>query len=159
MCSKPVENSKKIVPWYSKPKVKLYQNCTRRCTRRDLTGVERCTDVGAPLLKICVDTATDPYAIIEAYILNKGKEVEEMPQVESLTSRYARIYTRFADKNINIIAVSTSDDRVAVVAEYIFKRPKDDKLIWPKIVITAPDLFNALVQVEETIGFIRGEGK
>lgn len=112
-----------------------------------------------PVFRMYIDMATDPYAIIEAYILNKGKEVEEMPQVESLTSRYARIYTRFADKNINIIAVSTSDDRVAVVAEYIFKRPKDDKLIWPKIVITAPDLFNALVQVEETIGFIRGEGK
>lgn len=82
-----------------------------------------------------------------------------MPQVESLTSRYARIYTRFADKNINIIAVSTSDKQVALVAEYIFKRPKDDKLIWPKIVVTAPDLASALTQVEETIGLIRGEGK
>ena len=82
-----------------------------------------------------------------------------MPQVESLTSRYARIYTRFADKNINIIAVSTSDDRVAVVAEYIFNRPKDNKLIWPKIVITAPNLLSALIQVEETIDLIRGEGK
>ena len=82
-----------------------------------------------------------------------------MPQVESLTSRYARIYTRFADKNINIIAVSISDDRVAVVAEYIFNRPKDNKLIWPKIVITAPNLLSALIQVEETIDLIRGEGK
>ena len=82
-----------------------------------------------------------------------------MSQVESLTSRYARIYTRFADKNINIISVSTSDDRVAVVAEYIFNRPKDNKLIWPKIVISAPDLLNALIRVEETIGLIRGEGK
>ena len=82
-----------------------------------------------------------------------------MPQVESLTSRYARIYTRFAEKNINIISVSISDDRVAVVAEYIFNRPKDNKLIWPKIVITARDLTSALIQVEETIGLIRGEGK
>jgi len=106
-----------------------------------------------------IDMATDPCAIIEVYILNKGKEEEGMPQVESLTSRYARIYTRFADKNINIIAASTSDKQVALVAEYIFKRPKDDKLIWPKIVITAPDLASALTQVEETIGLIRGEGK
>jgi len=111
------------------------------------------------VFRMYIDTATDPYAIIEVYILNKGKEEEGMPQVESLTSRYARIYTRFADKNINIISVSISDDRVAVVAEYIFKRPKDDKLIWPKIVITAPDLASALTQVEETISLIRGEGK
>ena len=82
-----------------------------------------------------------------------------MPQVESLTSRYARIYTRFADENINIIAVSTSDKQVALVAEYIFKRQKDDKLIWPKIVVTAPNLLSALTQVEETISLIRGEGK
>ena len=82
-----------------------------------------------------------------------------MPQVKSLTSRYARIYTRFADKNINIISVSISDDSVAVVAEYIFKRPKDDKIIWPKIVIAAHDLTSALIQVEETIDLIRGEGK
>ena len=106
-----------------------------------------------------VDWAYISRAIIEVYILNKGKEEEGMPQVESLTSRYARIYTRFADKNINIIAVSTSDKQVALVAEYIFNRPKDDKLIWPKIVITAPNLLSALIQVEETIGLIRGEGK
>lgn len=81
-----------------------------------------------------------------------------MPQT-SISSEYARIYTRFADKNINIIAVSASDKQVALVAEYIFNRPKDNKLIWPKIVITAPDLFNALIQTEETIGLIRGEGK
>ena len=106
-----------------------------------------------------VDWAYISRAIIEVYILNKGKEEEGMPQVESLTSRYARIDTRFADKNINIIAVSTSDKQVALVAEYIFNRPKDDKLIWPKIVITAPNLLSALIQVEETIGLIRGEGK
>lgn len=82
-----------------------------------------------------------------------------MPQIESLTSKYARIYTRFADKNINIINVSAADNQIALVAEYIFNRPKDGKLIWPKIVITAPDLFNALLRVEETIGFIRGEDK
>lgn len=82
-----------------------------------------------------------------------------MPQIESLTSRYARIYTRFADKNINIINVSAADNQVALVAEYIFNRPKDGKLIWPKIVIVAPDLFNALLQVEEAIDLIRGEGK
>lgn len=80
-----------------------------------------------------------------------------MPQT-SISSEYARIYTRFADKNINIIAASTADNQVILVAEYIFKRPKDDKLIWPKVAITAPTLLNALQQVEETIGLIRGEG-
>ena len=82
-----------------------------------------------------------------------------MPQIESLTSKYARIYTRFADKNINIIAASTADNQIVLVAEYIFNRPKDGKLIWPKVAITAPDLFNALLRVEETIDLIRGEGK
>lgn len=82
-----------------------------------------------------------------------------MPQIESSTSAYARIYTRFADKNINIIQVSTSDKRVALVAEYIFNRPKDGKLIWPKIAIVAPTLLESLTQVEETIDLIRGEGK
>lgn len=82
-----------------------------------------------------------------------------MPQIESLTSAYARIYTRFADKNINIIQVSTSDKRVALVAEYIFNRPKDGKLIWPKIAIVTPTLLESLTQVEETIDRIRGEGK
>lgn len=82
-----------------------------------------------------------------------------MPQIESLTSAYARIYTRFADKNINIINVSAADDQVALVAEYIFNRPKDGKLIWPKIVIVAPTLLESLTQVEETIDLVRGEGK
>lgn len=82
-----------------------------------------------------------------------------MPQIESLTSKYARIYTRFADKNINIIQASTSDNQVALVAEYIFNRPKDGKLIWPKIVITSDTLYQALISVEETIDLIRGEGK
>lgn len=81
-----------------------------------------------------------------------------MPQT-SISSEYARIYTRFADKNINIIAASTSDKQVALVAEYIFNRPKDGKLIWPKIVIVAPTLLESLTQVEETIDLIRGEGK
>ena len=82
-----------------------------------------------------------------------------MPQIESLTSAYAQIYVRFADKNINIINVSTSDKQIALVAEYIFNRPKDNKLIWPKIVIASPTLHQALLQVEETIDLIRGEGK
>lgn len=82
-----------------------------------------------------------------------------MPQIESLTSKYARIYTRFADKNINIIQASTSDNQVALVAEYIFNRPKDGKLIWPKIVITSGTLYQALISVEETIDLIRGEGR
>lgn len=81
-----------------------------------------------------------------------------MPQM-SISSEYARIYTRFADKNINIIATSASDSQIALVAEYIFNRPKDGKLIWPKIVVTAPTLQEALGMVEETIGLIRGEGK
>ena len=81
-----------------------------------------------------------------------------MPQT-SISSEYARVYTRFADKNINIIQASISDSQVILVAEYIFKRPKDDKLIWPKVAISAPTLLNALLQVEETIGLIRGEGK
>jgi hypothetical protein len=80
-----------------------------------------------------------------------------MPQT-SISSEYARIYTRFADKNINIIAASTADNQIVLVAEYIFKRPKDDKLIWPKVAISAPTSLNALQQVEETIGLIRGEG-
>ena len=82
-----------------------------------------------------------------------------MPQIESLTSKYARIYTRFADKNINIIAASTADSQVILVAEYIFNRPKDGKLIWPKVAISSSTLLNALLMVEETIDLIRGEGK
>lgn len=81
-----------------------------------------------------------------------------MPQT-SISSEYARIYTRFADENINIINVSAADNQVALVAEYIFNRPKDGKLIWPKIVIVAPTLMESLTQVEETIGLIRREGK
>lgn len=81
-----------------------------------------------------------------------------MPQT-SISSEYARIYTRFADKNINIINVSAADNQIALVAEYIFNRPKDNKLIWPKIVIVAPTLLESLAQVEETIDLIRGEGK
>ena len=81
-----------------------------------------------------------------------------MPQT-SISSEYARIYTRLADKNINIIQASTSDKQIALVAEYIFNRPKDNKLIWPKIVIVAPTLQQALSQVERTIDLIRGEGR
>lgn len=64
-------------------------------------------------------------------------------------------YKRFADNNINVLNASAAENRVLIVIEYCYTRPRDGKLIWPKIAIEADSLVVALNKAEETVKAIR----
>lgn len=64
-------------------------------------------------------------------------------------------YKRFADDNINVLNASAAENRVLIVIEYCYTRPRDGKLIWPKIAIEADSLVVALNKAEETVKAIR----
>lgn len=73
----------------------------------------------------------------------------------TLVASYARIYKRFADANINVLSTSSAENRVVIVIEYSYERPRDGKLIWPKIAIESETLGFALATAEETVKAIR----
>lgn len=73
----------------------------------------------------------------------------------NLVASYARVYKRFADKNINVLSTSSAENRVVLVIEYCYERPRDGKLIWPKIAIESETLGFALTIAEETVKAIR----
>ena len=64
-------------------------------------------------------------------------------------------YKRFADDNINVLNASADENRVLIVIEYCYTRPRDGKMIWPKIAIEADSLVVALNKAEETVKAIR----
>ena len=65
------------------------------------------------------------------------------------------IYARFAEKDLNIMSTSISDDWAAVVAEYMYVRKKDGKPVWPKIAVEAGSLKSAIIRVEQIVNSIR----
>ena len=78
--------------------------------------------------------------------------------------RQAVIYRRFAEKNINVLSVTKLDrnigddinyDACVATIEYAYKRPKDGKLIWPKMVTTGTELIDMLENAEAIIDAIR----
>lgn len=74
---------------------------------------------------------------------------------KTLVASYAKAYKRFADANINVLSSSAAENRVLVVIEYSYERPRDGKLIWPKIAIESETLGGALAMAEETVKAIR----
>ena len=79
----------------------------------------------------------------------------------------ANIYKRFAENNINVLSVPLSQpqpyrpdqpaelEACVVVIEYMYQRPRDDKIIWPKAAISGRTLIDALENAEEIVDSIR----
>lgn len=80
-------------------------------------------------------------------------------------SNLVELYARFADKDINILGANTvespaytpaNDNRlVAVHIEYMYRRPRDGKVIWPHFVVQDTTMIGAVEQAEEIVDRIR----
>lgn len=81
-------------------------------------------------------------------------------------SALVELYARLADKDINILGANTvespaytSDNdykQVAVHVEYMFRRPRDGKIIWPHFVVQDTTMIGAVEKAEEIVDGIRG---
>ena len=70
---------------------------------------------------------------------------------------YEALYKRFANKNINVLsATQFADGTICIEVEYLYNRPKDDKMIWPKIMTLGPTLEEAIYKAEQIVDEIRG---
>lgn len=67
----------------------------------------------------------------------------------------ASFYRRLADKNINVMNCSIIDGEAVVILEYCYERPRDGKLIWPKIAVEGCNFYDAATMAELIIDKIR----
>lgn len=79
-------------------------------------------------------------------------------------SNLVELYGRLADKDINILGAnamespnhSPSDKRLAVHVEYMYRRPRDGKVIWPHFVVEDTTVLKAAEKAEQVVDGIRG---
>lgn len=79
-------------------------------------------------------------------------------------SKLVELYGRLADKDINILGAnavdspthSLSDKRLAVHVEYMYRRPRDGKVIWPHFVVEDATVISAAEKAERVVDGIRG---
>jgi hypothetical protein len=85
-------------------------------------------------------------------------------ELDSATNKsIADMYHRFIEKSINILNVSLatvgedsiSTERVVVMLEFSYERPKDGRIIWPKICISGETALGAISRAERVIDDIR----
>lgn len=75
---------------------------------------------------------------------------------DNISDGWVHLHETLADKNINILNVSISDGRTAIIVEYLYERPRDHKVIWPKTAFWGDDLADAMIEALDTINEIRG---
>lgn len=97
---------------------------------------------------------------------DKQREEEEKLRKElsdSLEKGLADMYHRFIEKSINILDVSLatvgedsiSTEQVVVMLEFSYERPRDGRMIWPKICISGETALSAISRAERVIDGIR----
>lgn len=81
-------------------------------------------------------------------------------------SNLVDLYARFADKDINLLGANTiespvynaNDGKLVVVhVEYMYRRPRDGKIIWPHFVIQGRTMIDAAEGAEKVVDAIRGK--
>lgn len=81
-------------------------------------------------------------------------------------SNLVDLYARFADKDINLLGANTIESPVydqnggklvVVHVEYMYRRPKDGKIIWPHFIIQGRTMIDAVEGAERVIDAIRGK--
>lgn len=75
-----------------------------------------------------------------------------IPDESSIVS----LYERMAEKNINIIRCVRGDKDAALIVEYAYTRPSDNKLIWPKLAVVGDTVYDAAFQAEALVDRICG---
>lgn len=85
-------------------------------------------------------------------------------ELDSATTKsIADMYHRFIEKSINVLNVSLatvdgeslSTEKVVVMLEFSYERPKDGRIIWPKICISGETALDAISRAEKVIDDIR----
>ena len=80
-------------------------------------------------------------------------------------SNLVNLYARFANKDINLLGANTIESPVyganegklvVVHVEYMYRRPKDGKIIWPHFIIQGETMIDAVEDAEKVIDEIRG---
>lgn len=79
--------------------------------------------------------------------------------------RTAEMYHRFILKSINLLSVSLatigedsySTEQVVVVLEFSYDRPKDGRMIWPKIAVSGKTVLETVIRAEKIIDDIRSK--
>lgn len=111
----------------------------------------------SPPSRNTLDRPTNEADILDISI--KGKEIKMVPTEteEACANIRARFYKRLADKNINVMSCSVIDGEAVVILEYCYERPRDGKIIWPKIAVEGSDIYDAATMAELVIDKIREE--
>lgn len=65
------------------------------------------------------------------------------------------LYSRLAEKDLNVMSVAQTGGTTSIVVEYLYKRKKDDKPVWPKLAVQAASLSEAVLAAETLIDTIR----
>ena len=94
---------------------------------------------------------------------DKEKKELEKELSDSVEKGLANMYCRFIEKSINILNVSLatvgedsySTEQVVVMLEFSYERPKDGRIIWPKICISGETALGAISRAERVIDDIR----
>lgn len=75
-------------------------------------------------------------------------------------SDLTELYARLADKDINILGAVTlrlvENRRIAVHVEYMYRRPRDGKVIWPHFIVEDASIEDAVRRAEKIVDGIRG---
>lgn len=108
-------------------------------------------------------TSEELLAVVNKIIANKATGVDVTELQNELDKRIAEMYHRFILKSINLLSVSLatvgedsySTEQVVVVLEFSYDRPKDGRMIWPKIAISGKTVLEAVIRAEKIIDKIR----
>lgn len=84
---------------------------------------------------------------VDSFIAEKNNRATD----ETLTD----VYSRFIAKNINVLSVSAYARQLVMVLEFSYERPKDGRIIWPKIAIEGDNLKSVVSRAEWAIDDIR----
>ena len=76
-------------------------------------------------------------------------------------SNLIELYARLADKDINILGAVTlrlvENRQIAVHVEYMYRRSRDGKVIWPHFVVESDTIADAVEKAEKIVDGIRGK--
>lgn len=108
-------------------------------------------------------TSEELLALADKIIANNVAGTGAKELQNEVDKHIAEMYHRFILKSINLLSVSLatigedsySTEQVVVVLEFSYDRPKDGRMIWPKIAVSGTTVLEAVIRAEKIIDDIR----